>query len=133
MKKLVRRYALISAAGFLLFATKAAFALDFSNVKSQVGGTKGIRTDNDILPVVFQIINYVLVVTGAFAVLMLIIGGFRYVSSAGNDTQLEGAKVTITWAIVGLVIVLLAYVIAATVNTILLGNAAGGTGGKVTP
>ena len=39
---------------------------------------------------------------------MIVIGGFRYVISSGNDQAVSGAKNTIIFALVGLVIVALA-------------------------
>jgi hypothetical protein len=42
---------------------------------------------------------------------MLIYGGFRYVTSAGNDTAVATAKKTITYALIGLIIVAFAQVI----------------------
>ena len=42
---------------------------------------------------------------------MLIIGGFRYVFSQGNEKAVTGAKDTILYAIIGLVIAILSYAI----------------------
>jgi hypothetical protein len=42
---------------------------------------------------------------------MIIVGGIRYVISAGNATQITAAKTTILYAIVGLVISIAAYAI----------------------
>ena len=46
---------------------------------------------------------------GAVAVIMLIIGGFRYVVSGGNSSAVEAAKNTILYAIVGIVVAFLAW------------------------
>ena len=54
-----------------------------------------------------KIINIFSVIVGAVAVIMIIIGGFRYVISSGNDQAVSGAKNTIIFALVGLVIVAL--------------------------
>jgi hypothetical protein len=43
-------------------------------------------------------------ITGAIAVLMIIIGGLRYVTSNGEPTQLTSAKNTILYAAIGLVL-----------------------------
>jgi hypothetical protein len=55
-----------------------------------------------------NIINIFSLIVGAVAVIMIIIGGFRYVISSGNDQAVSGAKNTIIFALVGLVIVALA-------------------------
>ena len=50
-------------------------------------------------------------IVGAISVIMIIIGGIRYVVSAGNATHVTAAKNTIMYAIVGLVISIAAYAI----------------------
>ena len=41
--------------------------------------------------------------------IMLIIGGFRYVVSQGDQQQVQSAKNTILYAVVGIVVAILAY------------------------
>jgi hypothetical protein len=48
---------------------------------------------------------------GIIAVLMIIIGGFKYITSGGESSNISGAKNTIIYAIIGLVIVALAQII----------------------
>src|SRR5689334_12447032 len=59
---------------------------------------------------VHTIINLLSVVVGVVAVIMIIVGGFRYITSGGSDTGVTGAKNTILYAIIGLIIVALAQV-----------------------
>lgn len=59
---------------------------------------------------VFQTVsNFLLLIVGAVSVIMLIFGGVRYVVSGGDSTAVQNAKNTILYAIVGIVISLLAY------------------------
>jgi hypothetical protein len=51
------------------------------------------------------------VIVGVAAVIMIIIGGFRYITSSGDSASVNSAKNTILYAIIGLVIVALAQVI----------------------
>jgi hypothetical protein len=53
---------------------------------------------------------------------MLIIGGIRYVISSGDQNQVTAAKNTILYAIVGIVVAILAF---AVVNFVLTGLAPG--------
>ncbi len=53
--------------------------------------------------------NILLFLIGAISVIMLIIGGIRYVVSGGDQTAVTGAKNTILYAIVGIVVAFLAY------------------------
>jgi hypothetical protein len=66
---------------------------------------------NDVTALIKKIINILSVLIGAIAVIMIIIGGFRYVTSGGKQESVTAAKNTILYAIVGLVIVALAQVI----------------------
>ncbi len=62
------------------------------------------------LPAVFKTVaNIMLFIVGAVAVIMLIIGGIRYVISNGDSTAISGAKNTILYAIIGIVVAFLAF------------------------
>ncbi len=56
-------------------------------------------------------INIASTIVGAAAVIMIIIGGFRYITSAGKQESVQGAKNTLLYAIIGLIIVALAQII----------------------
>lgn len=58
-----------------------------------------------------NIVNLISVAVGAAAVIMIIIGGFRYVTSGGKEESVKGAKNTILYALVGLLVVALAQII----------------------
>lgn len=68
------------------------------------------------------ITNVLLFIIGAISVIMLIIGGIRYVVSGGDSAAVTGAKNTILYAVVGIVVALLAY---ALVNFVITSFAAG--------
>lgn len=58
------------------------------------------------------IINTLSVIVGVVSVIMLIYGGFKYVTSAGDSSATKSAQNTIVYALVGLIVALLAQVIA---------------------
>jgi hypothetical protein len=58
--------------------------------------------------VVGNIVNVLSVIVGIVAVIMIIIGGFKYITSGGDSGSITSAKHTILYAIVGLVVVALA-------------------------
>jgi hypothetical protein len=64
-----------------------------------------------------DIVNILLFVLGAIAVIIIVIGGLRYVLSGGDANAVKGAKDTILYAVVGLIIALLAYAIVNFVIT----------------
>ncbi len=65
-------------------------------------------TVNDIIATVIDIFS---LVVGVVAVIMIIVGGLKYITSGGDSGNITGAKNTILYAIVGLVVVALAQVI----------------------
>ena len=69
------------------------------------GTTNGTDKVNGIIK---TIINIFSIVVGVVAVIMIIVGGFRYITSGGNDSNVAGAKNTIIYALIGLVVVALA-------------------------
>jgi uncharacterized membrane protein len=71
-------------------------------------GNQATSTANNLVKIVINIIS---VVVGIVAVIMIIYAGFRYVTSGGRDDAVKGAKNTILYAIIGLVIVALAQII----------------------
>lgn len=64
-----------------------------------------------------RVINIFSIVVGSVSVIMIIIGGFRYIISGGDSTAVTAAKNTILYAIVGLIIVIFAQVIVRFVIT----------------
>ena len=58
-----------------------------------------------------KIINIISVIVGIVAVIMIIVGGFRYITSGGTPEKVTGAKNTILYGLIGLIIVALAQVI----------------------
>jgi hypothetical protein len=69
-----------------------------------------------------------LFVVGAISVIMVVIGGLRYVISGGNSGNVTAAKNTILYAIVGLIISIMAYaIINFVISSFIPGGSAGGT------
>jgi hypothetical protein len=73
-----------------------------------VAGTDATTRINDII---HTIVNLLSAIVGVVAVIMIIFGGFRYITSGGNDTSVTSAKNTILYAVIGLVVVALAQLI----------------------
>jgi len=56
-------------------------------------------------------VNIFSIVVGIVAVIMIVVGGFKYITSGGESSKVSGAQSTILYAVVGLVVVVLAQVI----------------------
>ncbi len=61
-------------------------------------------------------------IVGIWAVIFVIVGGFKMVIAQGNEEALANAKKTITWAILGVVVAALAFSIIAIVQNVLQTN-----------
>ena len=93
-------------------AQAGAEAARGNGMPSELVGIDGVFT---------KITNTVLYAVGIISVIMLIYGGLRYVISGGDSKKVTDAKNTIMYAIIGLIISILAYAI---VNFVI--NAVGG-------
>ena len=76
---------------------------------------------NDTVNLIITLFSWIV---GVVSVIMIIYGGFRYITSGGESSNVTNAKNTILYAIVGLIIVALAQVIVR----FELGNVSGTTG-----
>jgi hypothetical protein len=76
-------------------------------VNSNACDFSGNPPEQKINQLVATIVNLFSVLVGAVAVIMIIVGGFRYITSGGDSGNVSTAKNTILYAIVGLVIVAL--------------------------
>ena len=126
MKNIVKM-ALLAAAtiftvGATTFATIPAYAADCKvtgGLKSADSCAKGVQEENGgptslfdgDSPIFTTAINIMLFIIGILSVIMLIYGGIRYVLSSGDAGSVQNAKNTIMYAIIGLVIAILAYAI----------------------
>lgn len=82
---------------------------------------KGAETPNTLFGdggIFTTIVNILLFIIGAISVIMLIIGGIRYTISGGDSSAVTAAKNTIMYAIIGIIIAVLAFAI---VNFVLKG------------
>lgn len=99
------------AAGAAVLSPAYAGASIKSEINKGVNAT-GTKEDGKSMDnVVKTVINVMLYIIGALAVIMLVFGGIRYVTSGGNSTQVTAAKNTILYAVVGLIIAIFAYAI----------------------
>ena len=69
----------------------------------------GGSAKQDLPDIVTTIINVMLFIAGALAVIMIIYGGIRYITAHGDEKQVKVAKDTIVYSVVGLIIAIIAY------------------------
>ncbi len=91
----------------------------------------GVRCSEGSIASIFRlIINWALAIAFIAAVVVLIYGGFLYITSAGNTDQATKGKTAIMNALVGVVIIVLSYIIVQIVYRFVSGS---GTGGVLGP
>ena len=100
-----------SSIGLLLSST-VAYALSGDLVPGETLGQVP-----DIIVVIRAIIRFILIVAFVLAFIFLLIGGIRWITAGGDEKGVAGARGMITSALIGLVIVLVAYAIIRLVET----------------
>ena len=106
----------------ILFGVGAASSFDASAMTLREGAEAAKCTDcpENLFGdqgVFKTVTNTVLYIVGVVAVIMLIIGGIKYVVSGGDAKKVTDAKNTVLYAIIGLIIAFLAFAIVNFVIT----------------
>lgn len=65
----------------------------------------------DAQALILQIIKYILGTVGILATFMFVWGGYLMITAAGSADQIKKAKETLTWASIGIIVILLSYYI----------------------
>lgn len=74
-------------------------------------GTGGLNGASSVSDLIARVIEILLMFGGVIAVVFVVIGGYWYVTSAGNEEQAEKGRKTLLNAIIGVVLIVLSYVI----------------------
>ena len=86
---------------------------------AQLCAGSGLNCQNtSVNGLIKTVINWLLGIAFGVAVLFLIIGGFWYITSAGNEETAEKGKGTAINAIIGIVIIILSYVIINVISSL---------------
>ena len=76
-------------------------------------------TDNQVGLLIARVLKTMLFIIGALSVVMIVYAGFNFVTSAGDSGKVNKAKGVILYAVIGLVVSLLAYAIVSFVTSTL--------------
>lgn len=104
----------VLAFGLVATTSPAVSAEDLGGIRGAIDKTKSDEQPATLFGdggVFTNVINIALFIIGALAVLMLIIGGIRYTISGGDTAAVTAAKNTILYAIIGIIVAILAYAI----------------------
>ena len=122
MKKVFQTISIIAlVVGIGLVVSSTTFAADCTSAATCIGtgaNTAGGSGQNgDLGGLIKTVVNTLLYVLGAAAVLMIVIGGVRYVTSQGDAAHIKSAKDTILYSVIGLIVAILAYALVNFVVT----------------
>jgi hypothetical protein len=119
---------ILAGTALALFIATPSYAVDY-NIQSGANTARGTNQPVELFGnggIFTTIVNIMLFIIGALSVIMLIIGGIRYTVSGGNASAITAAKNTIMYAIVGIIVAVLAYAIVNFVLTTLVGGGSSG-------
>ncbi len=122
MKKIIILITLLGLNVAPVFATQAASAATFDNAKEQACQGLAVsdnptqnecdaNADGKANTLLQTAINLFSIAIGVIAVIMIMVGGLKYITSSGDSNTLNSAKNTILYALVGVVVAVLAQVI----------------------
>ncbi len=102
--------------GYTYAAAGASTSIPSINAPSATFSHIGDNGVSGIVNTITKFGGWLLLIAGALAVVMVVIGGLRYMTSMGNSQQAEAAKKTITYAIIGLIVIVLsAFIVRLTI------------------
>lgn len=130
MKRSLLLFTSYVGAALTVLALDVAQAHAVGSIGQGANSARGIDQPVDLFGdtgVFSKISSVLLFIVGAIAVIMIVIGGLRYVVSGGDASQVQAAKNTILYALVGVIIAILAYAAVNFVVNSFVPSAANGT------
>lgn len=97
---------------FKVLAASGQVGSGLSDIRGEFSGATGaFGSADNATELIAVIIRVLLLIGGAIAVLFVIIGGYQYLTSGGNEESAEKGRKTVTNALIGVVLIVLAWVI----------------------
>ena len=94
-------------------------AVTMAQYEGTQGETYGLAEEDNIGEVLTTVLEYVLGFLAVLSILMIVVAGIMYITSGGDESRVDKAKSWLTYAIIGLIVALLGYVIVSTVGNML--------------
>jgi hypothetical protein len=114
--KNIKKISLLLVASFLSVGNALAdtgYTYPQVGLPDNPGGIAGILTN---------VLNWLLLVIGVVAVIAFVISGLQYMISAGDEKDMETAKLNLTYSILGIIAALSGYLIVRAVDAMLRGG-----------
>ena len=109
-KQLIVAIGIVAGIGITALPTTNVSAINVFDQCKNNGDSAVCKAQGDSLGKMIQtVINILMYILGAVAVVMIVIGGIRYTTSNGDSGAIKSAKDTILYAVIGLVVAILSY------------------------
>jgi hypothetical protein len=103
---------LVASAALPVYAVEVFDQCSDTNIPVDSTICDSVNEESGDLPnMLGVIINTLLILIGMVSVVMIVIGGFRYTLSRGEASEIKTAKDIILYAIIGLIVAVMAYAI----------------------
>lgn len=116
MQKMAIRFAALSA--ILVLAVPFVHPVSTINAQSKEDVCEGLGgggcaddAEDQIGTIITAALNVFSTVVGIAGVIMVLIGGYKYLSSGGDSSKTASARGTIIWALIGLIVAAMAQVL----------------------
>ena len=123
MLKFVKKSLVVS---FFMYLTTAipisfVFAEDFETFSEGLdAGKYGAVSSPTAMDIVLKFTEFFLGIAGALAVLLIMYSGILYITSTGDNNRIDSAKNTFRYSVIGLLVVLTAYIIVYTISKVFM-------------
>ncbi len=112
MKRFLKAVAVLSLYGVPAVVSAAGITGESNFGFTNFGSSTNLGTNVPVIQTVASIINILLSFLGVLAVVAIVIGGFRVMTSGGNEEQNASGRKVMTAGLIGLVIIFVAYALA---------------------
>ena len=106
----------VSAFSPVLLMNHEVSASAVSEIQKGTNQVSSASSGADLPSIAKTVVNTMLFIVGILAVIMIIFAGIRYITAHGDKGQVESAKNTLIYSIVGLVIAIIAYALVTWVT-----------------
>ena len=118
----------------LLFAFVLMPTVALAQIPPELGGGSvgdidayvGQSDDVDLKETIVNIINWILGFLALIAIIIILIGGFEWMTAGGSEDKVTKARARLKYGLIGLAIILLAYLIVSVIFTTILDFGVGG-------
>ncbi len=97
-------------------------------IPTDTGLPEGGGDTNPVGHIINNVMLWLLGVVGFIAIIAFVVSGIQYLTSAGDESQIETAKRNMKWSIVGVIVALIGYIVIVFINDMLGGSSGSGWG-----